>query len=369
MTQSSWATEAWGRRTVVTTTRPVWHRTALRYLSRAIWIAPALAVAIGAVLWDASGGPALVASNGTIALWRDASGLATSMTFGHPLPIRDLGDAFTFNGSASPGIGYAALGGNGLTIGVHRHPDRFEGWFAVTNSAYPSAGAYHVRMRRPAGNINQGRAQGEAVFAVQTGTTRLNGLINYVVVASNSIDGTTYWTVGYAHGHVKNARLEILSRTTATASSPTGHDITLKTDGRHSFSVFFGHTRVYHSSHLHLDIAPPFQVYLEVQSFRVPYTSYFRDMWVTNSTTVTVTGAPSGSRLSLVRPDGKVISTAVSRVGAARFDLPVPLARGRADLVVQTGSRRLRLGPFAYAGGDAYQLSGLPAPARTGAAR
>ncbi|HUZ09747.1 MAG TPA: hypothetical protein VMU76_06215 [Acidimicrobiales bacterium] len=355
----SWAAESWGRRIAVEAARPNWHSATLRFLGRVVWAGPILLVAVGAALWAGSGGSALVASKGAVSLWRDVSGLATSVSFRSPLPLRDLGDAFTFNGSASPGIGYAALGRRGLAVGVQRHPDRFEGWFAVTNAAYPAAGAYHVRMDRPPGNVDGGRAQGEAVFAVQTGTTSQNGLINYVVVASNSTGGTTFWTIGYAHGHVKDARLQILARTPASVSSPTGREITLQTDGRRRLAVYFGRTLVFASNRLHLNIEPPFQAYLEVQSRRVPYTSFFHDFWVTNSTSVTVAGVSSGARLSLIGPDGRVFSSATSHGGEARLDLPVPLARGKAELLVQAGSHRVRLGPFAYSGGDAYRVSGL----------
>ena len=357
--QPSWAAVSWGHRIAAAEVGPGRARSASRALGRVAWAGPILALAVTVAVWAGSGGPGLVASQGTVSLWRDASGLATSDTFGNPLPLRDLADAFSFNGSASPGVGYVAQGRHGLAVGVKPHPDRFEGWFAVTNSAYPSAGVYHVRMDRPPGNVAGGRAQGEAVFAVQTGTTRQNGLINYVVVASNSTGGTTSWMIGYAHGHVKDARLQVLARTTASASSPTGHAITLRTDGLHRLAVYFGANLVFASDRLHLDIQPPFQAYLEVQSLRVPYTSYFHDFWVTAGTALTVGGAPSGDRLRLLGPDGAAISSATSRAGTARLELPAPLARGRAELVVQSGSRQVRLGPFSYSGGDVYRLSGL----------
>ena len=351
-------TQSWGRKVVVEARppreRPVFRR-ALRLLAGA---AVAALLVAGAAVLIGRAGPVQVAADGPVAVWRTSSGLATSLSFHRPLPVRDLGDAFAFNGSATPGVGYASLDRSGLTIGVHGHPDRFEGWFAVTRAAYPGAGAYHVLMAKPPGNVDRGNAQGEAVFAVQTGTTKLNGLINYVVVASNSSRGATTWTIGYAHGHVADARLETLAQFPVPATSPVARDITLTTDGRHRLAVWFGQGLVYASSRLHLDIAPPFQPYLEVQSRLVPYTSFFHDFWVTTGTGLTVS-APSGARLRLVGAGGAVLATGVARQGTARLALPPPRARGTATLVVQMDGRRYRLGPFAYAGGDHYRVTGL----------
>ena len=43
---------------------------------------------------------------------------------------------------------------------------------------------------------------GEAIFAVQTGTTKKTGVLNYVLVASSTNAGLTHWLVGYAEGKV-----------------------------------------------------------------------------------------------------------------------------------------------------------------------
>src|SRR5674536_206071 len=58
----------------------------------------------------------------------------------------------------------------------------------------------------PHGAPGRGRAQkncsGEAIFAVQTGTTKKTGVLNYVLVASSTNAGLTHWLVGYAEGKV-----------------------------------------------------------------------------------------------------------------------------------------------------------------------
>ena len=197
------------------------------------------------------------------------------------------------------------------------------------------------------------------MFAVQTGTTTINGLINYVVVASNSRRGATTWTIGYAHGLVADAKLETLARIGPSRSSPVSQQISLVTDGRHRLTVYFGNRLVYSADNLHLDIQPPFQPYLEVQALRIPYASFFRDLWVTSGTALTVDDVPHGWHLSLLDSSGNVVGSGLSHDGQVRLQLTAPAAHGRGVLTARRGRRVVRLGPFSYSGGDVYRLSGL----------
>lgn len=360
---AAWVQQPWGRRAV--TADRLRRAAATRGAARVVGAFMVVAAATGGV-WAAVAAmtPVPIASAGPVALYRTAGGLAIALPFDRPAPGRDLMDTFVFNGSATRGVGDVSLGRHGLAVGVRRHPDRFEGWFAVTRAAFPAGGVYHVQMAKPAGQVKGRGAQGEAVFAVQTGTTRRTGLINYVVVASDSTHGVTTWMVGYAHGHVADARLQTLIRYPVPADSSPVRDLTLVTDGHHRLSVWFGDRLGFASDHLRLDIAPPFQPYLEVQALRIAYTSYFHDFWVTTGTALTV-AAPTGARLVLVGAGGRRLASATARNGTARLALPPPLARGTARLVVRSGGRRVVLGPFSYAGGDRLRLAGLPAPTRT----
>lgn len=362
---TSWVLQPWGRR-AVTAVRLSRAAAARRTAGAAVALLAVVAAGTGVWAGVRATTPVPIASAGPVALYRTTGGLAIALPFDRPAPLRDLMDTFVFNGSATRGVGAASLGHQGLAVAVHRHPDRFEGWFAVTRAAFPAAGVYHVDMAKPAGQVDGRGVQGEAVFAVQTGTTKRTGLINYVVVASDSRRGATTWMVGYAHGHVADARLQILIRYPVPADSPAARDLTLVTDGHHRLSVWFGDRLGFASDHLRLDIAPPFQPYLEVQALRIAYTSYFHDFWVTNGTSLTV-AARSGARLALVGSDGRRLAAATARRGTARLALPPPLARGTARLVVRSGGRRVVLGPFAYAGGDRLELTGLPVA--TGARR
>jgi hypothetical protein len=358
-----WVKQSWGKR-VVTTPRKAERPSPQVVRSRRLRLAAALvvlggALSAGSLVLFSPTGQTLVAARGGTSLWQSASGLAEAQPFDGSVPVRNLADTFAFSGSASVGIGYATSNNQGLSVGVRNHPDRFEGWFAVTRSFYPATGVYHVVMTKPPGEVSGAGNQGEAVFAVQTGTTGQTGLINYVVVASDSTKGATTWIIGYAQGHLANAHLEVLDRLPASTTSST-RAITLVTDGTRTLSVWFGNQLVYSSSTLRLDIAPPFQPYLEVQSERIAYRSSFRDLWVTTGTSLEV-AAPVGAVLSLVGRGGTTLAEATSHRGQARLVLAPPESRGRGTLVVRYEGRTVTLGPFNYAGGDRYQLSGLTA--------
>ena len=228
-------------------------------------------------------------------------------------------------------------------------------------------GVYHVDMSRLPGNVSGAGAQGEAVFAVQTGTTAINGLINYVVVASNSRRGATTWTIGYAHGLVADAKLETLARIGPSKSSPVSQQISLVTDGRHRLTVYFGNRLVYSANDLRLDIQPPFQPYLEVQALRIPYASVLprpvgHEQHDADRRRCSRWLAPQPDRLQWEgrgigpqpRRAGALAAHRARRSRARSFDGPpertgrptraVQLLRGRRLSTVRTGSRHLVAG-------------------------
>lgn len=304
----------------------------------------------------AAAAPETVASSGGLSLVRVHDGLAMARPFSAPAPLRDIEDDFSFGGSAAPGVGYVSLGSSGLVVGVQSHPDRYEGWFAVTNWAFPASGVYHVRMSKPAGDVSGPNEQGEAVFAVQTGTTKRTGLINYVVVATDSAGGLTSWMVGYSHGKLRNAVLDTYAQSLASTATPDTEDVTLATDGRHSLRVWFGSRLVFGSDQLSMQIDPPYQPYLEVQARRIAYSATFSDFWVTESSSLEVSGLPAGQPARLVSTTGDTLAQAVATSSGTTFSLPPPAARGRAYLVFERGGHPVRLGPFDYSGGDSYRL-------------
>lgn len=329
----------------------------------------ALAVAAGMIMVVAGGTSGVleaqraapqVASAGGFALARTRSGLLAHWSFTKPVSDRRLQDTFEFNGSATRRTAWVHDSGHGLKVGVRpRTPRPFKGWFAVTLEAFPPSSVFHVDMARPAGNVTGRGNESEAVFAVQTASTKVTGLINFVEVTSDSLHGSTAWQVDYSHGRIRGAKARLFMRTPQSAHAPRSHEVTVRTDGAHRLAVWFGRHVVFRSSSLHLHMEPPFQPYLEVQSQRSPYVSTFKGFWVTRDSSVTVTRVPPGATVRLVGA-GTGRQLAVARAtadGVVHLHLPPPEARGRADLdLVLPSGRRVSLGPFVYDGGDHYRI-------------
>lgn len=307
-----------------------------------------------------------VATAAGYSLVRTANGLLASRPFSHPRANRVLLDNFEFNGSAHPKNAYVADRGGGLKVGMRpQDSPRFRGWFAVTLAAFPATSVFHVDMTRPPGNVTGAGRESEAVFAVQTASTKVTGLINFVEVSSDSLRGTSAWQVDYSHGLVRNAKSKLYWRSIQSTHAPLSHEITVRTDGAHALTVWFGNKVVFHSDALHMHMEAPFQPYLEVQSLRGPYVATFHDFWVARDASVVVRGLPRGAKATLESPrtGSPIASGAASASGTATLHLPPPRARGRAKLAVALpGGRHVTLGPFRYAGGDQYRLRAPSAP-------
>jgi hypothetical protein len=281
------------------------------------------------------------------------SGLAIADSFHSPVPNRDLLDHYVFNGSAGAGVGWVKATGQGLEIGVRPHPS-WAGWFAVTLRAVGSDVVWHAVVSRPPNAVGTG--VGEAVLAVQSASTQRNGSINYVVVSAVSSHGKSSWQVGSAHGFVANAITDRLWQGPLRADTAATEPVTIRTDGRHSLTVWLGDRQVFSSHHLHMNDPPPFQAYLEVQGRDIGYVSSFKDFWVADAAPVTVTGVPPRARVTLATAQGPVIAAA-DATGQAVLRVPSPALVGTATLTVadRSGTRHFR--DLHYAGGDVFHVA------------
>lgn len=336
------------------------HRTRPLPFAAVATVAALLATACAPAV--AGSGERVVAETASVNLERTESGLLVSDDFGEPVPDRVLRDTYELNGDSDPARNHAEATADGLRVGVNAHPEpAFRGYFAMTLDAFPASGVYHARMTRPPGNITgQGKAA-ETVYAVQTASTKVTGLINFVQVVSYSADGETRWGVDYAHGKIADAETEPYWSTPMSPDAPRTQDITLRMDGHDTLTVWFGDRVVFHSDQLDMEIQPPFQVYLEVQAQRTAYVSTFTDSWVTADTALTLEGVPPGADVRLRGADGerRLAGATASEAGTAVLHLPPPHAHGRGTLVVTPpDGSPYEIGPFPYAGGDRYRLAG-----------
>ncbi len=194
------------------------------------------------------------------------------------------------------------------------------------------------------------------MFAVQTGTTKQTGDINYVLVASVTNAGSTHWEVGYAEGHLANAVTTILWASPPSPTASVSEAITLRTDGVSSYVVYFGERLVYESNELEMTIVPPFQPYLEVQALEIAYQARFQDFWVTSDDSILVDGLHRGDEVRLVPANGTPVQARADALGQARLSLAPPQANGKGLLTIMSGGSLRRFPGLDYAGGDVYRM-------------
>lgn len=292
-------------------------------------------------------------------LIQERSGLLAGGDFRPGASIGSLDGDFELNGSAPAAHRRASIEADGLHVGVVAHrAGSWEGYFAVTRQAFPATAVFHVHMARPPVAVTSAEESGEAVFAVQTGSTKKTGDINYVLVASLTTGGTTHWLVGYAEGHLSDARTTVLWTSPASATGDLAEDVSLRTNGSTSLEVSFGDTLVYSNHGLTMHIAPPFQAYLEVQSLGIAYDAAFQHLWVTVDSQITVQGLLPGDEVTLQPADGQAaVRASASASGEAQLQLAPASAHGSGVLSIRRAQGQLLSTALDYTGGDSYRLA------------
>ncbi len=304
-------------------------------------------------------GPTTIEGDG-VRLTLVESGLLRDEPFASAEPRRDFEDRFELDPLARPDEAFLRLGEGGLEVGVLEHGG-FQGYFAVTNDSFPANAVFHASMQAASGVVTSGVGQGEAVFAVQTASTKVTSDVDFVLVNTVSSGGRLSWEVGQANGEYANAVETTLAEVPASpdALRPVDEpvDVTLQTDGDRQLTVYLGDRLVLDADDLDLGVAPPFQAYLEVQSRVIPYTARFTDFWVTAADAVHIEGLPPGTEVVIGATDAPRAAGTADQDGVARLDLALPDARGTAALAVRGPDERgwRRIPDFTYAGGDRYR--------------
>jgi hypothetical protein len=207
---------------------------------------------------------------------------------------------------------------------------------------------------------------GEAVLAVQTGSTKITSDVNFLAVNSYSSGGQLKWQVGYSAAKYQDARRTSLAElddpgAPLVPDHPVG--VTLRTDGSRSLDVFVDDVQVLDASDLDLFVEPPLQAYLEVQAYDIAYTSRFTDFWVASSDVVELEELPEGTEVRLGTVTDPIASATADAEGTAAVRLPLPRAHGTAPLSVrlpdEDGWRQVSTS-FTYSGGDRYAATIAP---------
>ena len=279
------------------------------------------------------------------------NGLLADRAFSKAVPTASLAPAFRLGGTAGLSNATVRAAADGLHVGVGPHRlGTWRGFFVATAATYPAGAVIHVQMSRPPRAVPLKSQSGIALLAVQTAAS---SYLDYVLVAGVVSRAHQSWLVGYANGSTTYATTKPLD---IMPSTSTGEDITLQTDGRSRYTVFFGDRLVYRSTRLTLNVAPPLRVYLEVEARGFAYQTQFRDFWVAASNAVTVEGLRRGDQVTLT-PDGEpAVQARANTAGKARLVLPLTEAVGKATITVDGSHHRRHFAHVAYAGGDIYQV-------------
>jgi hypothetical protein len=302
------------------------------------------------------------ASGAGIDLTLVRSGLLADEPFAAHEAMRTFEDRFELDPLApTDDVVWADVGRHGLEVGVLEH-DGWEGYFAMTHDLFPAGSVFHTDMEAIP-TVVDGDAIGEAVFAVQTGSTKITSDVNFLAVNSYSSGGELKWQVGYSAAEYEDARRMPLGQLDDPSAPlipdhPVG--VTLRTDGHRSVEVFVGETQVLDADDLDLFVEPPLQAYLEVQAEDIAYTSLFTNFWVTSSDTLQLAGLPEGTEVRLGTAADPIASAAVGASGTAELRLPLPRAHGDAPLSLRLpGEENWRQvsSSFVYSGGDRYDAT------------
>lgn len=327
-----------------------------RLLSNLIVILGVIALAAAALAVRTSLGT-IGSNGGTLALVHRGTIMET--TFGQPPSAQ----YWAYGGSAPAALRYSAWSPGQLAVGVdNRGHQTYYGYFAVTRNTVP-VNAYVQAVVAPMTVLPGKKQTAETVVAVQTAWTKQTGLINYLVLSELAYDGRHQRLLaGYAHGHLSHAEtLAFYSRHAEHVLTPANRPyvVTIRTDGYKSAQFWIGNRSIVARNNLHMDIEPPFQVYLEVQTVGMRYTAVFYRMSVYAGRTVQIGGLPKGAHLTF-DASGRLWHATADRSGHAVLAFSVPALANVGTLTITAGRSRSRFPGLHLAGGDDLNFLQLP---------
>jgi hypothetical protein len=151
--------------------------------------------------------------------------------------------------------------------------------------------------------------------------------VNYVTCAA-SVDSTGYtWSVLYTTGLPTNA-VVFTTVYSQSNSGPLTRDCTIITNGNNFLEVYLGGQLVYSSHSLSLNMPPPFNSYLEVQTTnsQSQHFASYANYYATTSQDVYLKGGPPGGKMVITGSSGNVLGQAtISSSGSASVDLGADL--------------------------------------------
>jgi len=240
----------------------------------------------------------------------------------------------------------------GLHIAVQaKSQGTYAGFFAEAPNVLGEL--FHAVITAPARTIPSGDYN--AGLYVQTGS----GFINYVFCAEDKSPAGTAWGVSMATGNSTQATTVTTLEFDTSPNQPLTRSCTILTNGVNYLAVYVDDLLVYNSTQLSLQMASPFQAYLEVQSCYADQMLYgtFTDFYASRSSNVTVTNLPtSASTVQLVDQSGNILASSTVSNGVAALDIGGHTFPVSAGIVVKSadGSTVVSSSIVYLVGGDTY---------------
>ncbi|HKW04541.1 MAG TPA: hypothetical protein VJN71_04505 [Nitrososphaerales archaeon] len=194
---------------------------------------------------------------------------------------------------------------SGLFLGVQNNKiNPWIGFYAISPATY--ANLFNARVTLPYttesnGSFNTG-------IYVQTAAI---SNINYVFCGAEVDQNGYYWSVETTTGNQIDATNYTILYTSPLSSGPLTQDCTIVTNGNNFLQAYIGGSLVYSSQSLSLDIPPPFNVYLEVETMNSQglLFSNYTDYYSNTLGTVNVIGASPLGTVKLIDSSGSTIAT------------------------------------------------------------
>ena len=253
----------------------------------------------------------------------------------------------------------------GLHLGVQAvAAGQWSGFYAETPDT--NAQLFHAVLTIPYGSIKDNTF--DTGMYVQTN----NGLINYVTCAAMATTSGNAWAVVRTIGDYNQATEFQTLWSDSSPGQPQTRDCTIITNGSNMLQVYLDGKMVYSGKDLNLQMPPPFNVYLEVQSSSPTelLVGTYRDYYAAAGPSITVNDAPAGGTVKVVQGStvlamGTVSSSGMVSIDLGKFHFPLSAAirvfGPDGKLIASTPSS------VAIWGGDVYTASGSPATAPSAA--
>src|ERR1035437_2186069 len=214
-----------------------------------------------------------------------------------------------FGDAPGEGAAFQALENrSGLYIGIQSVTSGGAAEWAgfYTESPNSSVWLFHTTLTLPYSTIPSGFFN--TGMYVQTD----NGFINYVTCAAQVNPNGYEWIVLLAQGNKVQATscLTLYEK----VGGPLTQSCTIVTNGNNMLKVYLANTLVYSSTSLSLNMPPPFNAYLEVESNVANATLWgkYTDYYATLNDTVTVQNVPTGDTAELLGSGNTVLGMATA---------------------------------------------------------